>query len=351
MGVGVLPELRIGVVGAGWAAREHSSSVARLGGATIAGVFDIDAQAAEKLAGEFGGPDARAYPSLDDLLGDELDAIIVATPSGLHRLAVEPALDLGISVFVEKPLSRTIEDAEAIADAAARSSAVCAVGYQWRALEPLLGLRDRLRDESIALMISQGVAVTQSRPWFADSRLSGGLLFERVSHHIDLQRMLAGEVSHVTAVRGAVPIAGSGAPADDCDDVISLTLGFESGAIGAVHVVGSPTGYPVTQATRVFTTGDAYDFDLDPVFSFHSQGQPAVECAAEPPFICQMRRFLEATRTRDPALVCCSAADAAGTVKTAAAAERSLAQRTQISVADRAAPAPDKRHIGGRYEQ
>lgn len=328
----MLPELNIGIVGAGWAAREHATSLAHLSGTRITAVFDTDSSAADALKRDFGAPNAHSHSSLDDLLADNLNAIIVATPSGLHRAAIEPALELGIGVFVEKPLSRTVEDADAIARAASRPGAVCAVGYQWRALDPLLGVRARLRGEEIAMMISQGVAMTQSRAWFADSRLSGGLLFERVSHHIDLQRMLAGEVANVSAVRGGVAISGSPMPGGACDDVISLTLRFESGAVGAIHVVGSPAGYPSTQSTRVFTKADAYDFELDPVFSFHRQAEPPQSRPSEHPFSFQMRRFLEATRAQDPTLVCCSPAEATGTVRAAAAAERALVEQTQISI-------------------
>ena len=62
-------------------------------------------------------------------------------------------------------------------------------------------------------MISVGVGITQARTWFGDHAQSGGLVSERGSHHIDLQRAVGGEVRRVRGVRGAVPLAiGAGTP-------------------------------------------------------------------------------------------------------------------------------------------
>ena len=319
----MLPDIVVGVVGAGWAAREHCRSLEELGGTRIAGVFDVHTESAERLATDC---DTRVVPTVDDLLAmEELDAVIVATPSGVHREAMVPALGRGLAVFAEKPLSRSVEDAWAIVEAADKSKSVCAVGYQWRAVDALANLQAETRNAQTALLISQGIGITQARSWFNDSRLSGGLVFERVSHHIDLQRMIAGEVSSVTAVHGGIPLSGVTGYSDQCEDVISLTLSFESGAVGAIHVGWTPEQYPPTQSLKVFTTASAYDLDLDPAFVLRRQGTTeAFDSSGEHPFKRQIRLFLEAIRAQDSTRPACTAQDAAGTVVVATAAEKAL---------------------------
>lgn len=317
-------ELTVGVIGAGWASREHCTSLRRLGGTRIAAVFDVSTEAAQGLAHDV---DAPAVKSVEDVLAvPGLDAVIIGTPSGVHREAVVTALDQGTAVFVEKPLARTVADAQAIAQAAQRSGVVCAVGYQWRAVDGLAQLRTELAAAEVALLISQGIGITQARSWFGDSRLSGGLVYERVSHHIDLQRMLGGEVSSVSAVAGAIATSGVTGFTDHCEDVLSLSLSFASGAVGAIHVVWAPETYPPTQSLRVLSTAAAYDLDLDPDFVIRRQGgASAFDSSGEHPFLRQMRLFLDAVRAGDPTAVCCTPEEAAGTVTVAAAAERALA--------------------------
>ncbi len=143
--------------------------------------------------------------------------------------------------------------------------------------------------------------------------------------------MLAGEVSSVVATRGNVPMSGLEGVSDLCEDVVSLSLSFASGAVGGVHVCWAPSDYPITQSLRIFTDASAYDLDLDPAFSFRRQGESSeLSAMAEHPFLRQMRSFLQAIRTRDIAGVSCTAEDAAGTVVVAATAERALTEGPQF---------------------
>jgi len=264
--------------------------------------------------------------TLDELLAADVDAVIVTTPSGVHREAVVPALQCGKAVFVEKPLSRGIDDAWKIVDAAENSGTVCAVGYQWRALDDLISIPLDQEGSVPALMVSQGVGITQARTWFKDDRLSGGLIFERVSHHIDLQRMIAGEVGSVSAVRGGIALSGRADPVETEDDVLSLTLHFLSGAIGVICVGWTPERHPSTQSLSLHTTRGSFDLSLDPDFVMTDiSGVLKAQRAPEHPFRRQMRSFLDAVRNNDQSLVQCSAKDAAGTVAVALAAASSLA--------------------------
>jgi predicted dehydrogenase len=86
----------------------HARVYAALTGAcTLAGVFDPDAERAAAVAERW---DARAYPTLEEMLG-EVDVISVASPSSLHFHHTALALEHGLDVLVEKPLALTVENA------------------------------------------------------------------------------------------------------------------------------------------------------------------------------------------------------------------------------------------------
>lgn len=325
--------VRVGFIGAGWAANEHAQSLRAIGGAEVAGVVDLDARRASELAAWAGAP---VFASAEELIqGGALDAVVIATPPGSRRDPAVAALEAGVAVFLEKPIARTFEDAVAIVRAQERTGTVCAVAYQWRAAGAVDALRRSLDGAAVALMISVGVGITQARTWFGDHAQSGGLVSERGSHHIDLQRAVGGEVRRVRGVRGGVPLAGASAVATDVlEDVIALSLEFASGAIGTVHVAWTPEDFPGTHTLSVVADDGAYALELDPVFELRGsrRGAAVVAESPEPPFVAGLARFLEAVRTGGSGAVACTAEDAAGSLATALACERALASGDAVTV-------------------
>jgi predicted dehydrogenase len=326
-------ELRIGIVGAGWAGREHCTSVAQLGGARIAAVADVDAERAHALSALVA---ARAYTSFQAMLAaEDLDGVVVATPPGEHRAPAVAALEAGVAVLMEKPIARLAEDAAAVTAAAAAARGICAVAYQWRALDLLDTLRAELAAQPVALLVSQGVAVTQERAWFADPAQSGRLIGERASHHIDLLRAIAGDVVAVQGARGDVALSGRRLRPDArVEDVVSLTLRFASGAIGAVHVGWAPDGYPPCHRCAVFAPESWFDLTLDPEFVLtgRSAGRDVEVTSRTHPWLREMQLFLEAMRRRDPDHVSCTAAQAAESLAVVLAAEQAIEREDAVPV-------------------
>jgi myo-inositol 2-dehydrogenase/D-chiro-inositol 1-dehydrogenase len=326
-------ELRVGVIGAGWAGGEHAASISALGGARVCAVADVELARARALADRF---DAQAHGEVTPLLAQKLDAVIVATPPGEHASPTISALEAGAAVLLEKPLARTADDARAIAAAVRRTGGVCAVGYQWRALDILDGLRAHLRGQEPALLVSQGIGITQARSWFTDPRQSGRLVSERASHHVDLQRAIVGEVATVHAARGGVSLSGHRCTGDVVEDVISLNLRFAEGALGAIHIGWTPDGYPGRQSLDVFATEGAFHLALDPTFTLQGRSREVAIRAEvrEHPFLREMRLFFDAVRAGEPDAVACGVEDAAATLAVALAAEESLRHGGPVRIAD-----------------
>src|SRR5437763_1772108 len=178
------------MVGAGWIAQEHRRVLGSMADAELAAVCDIDPERAGSLAA---GTGARIYSDWRDLLDrEDLGALIVCTPPRSHRDPAVAALSRGLPVYLEKPIARTLEDAADIVAAAATTGTVCAVGYQWHALDLLDELPGLLAGQQVGLLVGTNIGPTQSRPWFTDMSAGGGNLLERGSHHMDLVRAVAG---------------------------------------------------------------------------------------------------------------------------------------------------------------
>lgn len=320
--------LRIGLVGAGWIATDHVVVLRKLGHDVVA-VCDIDTDRATEVA-----PDgARVYSDWDELLAvEELDAVWVATPPLLHRAPAVAAMERGLHVFLEKPIARTLADAIAIASAAERTGVVCAIGYQWHATEALEKLREALGDEPVAFLWGVSVGPTAARTWFLERAGGGGNLLERGSHQLDLQRAVAGEVASVQVAAASVLLAQSEIEPGDIEDAATITLRFESGALGSVLLAWTRQGQPGSYSLDVLAPTATLRIKLDPAFTLTGQvGDRRIkEAMSVHPFERSVARFLDAVDSGDPAAVFCTPKDAIGTLATALAAERSLLEGGRI---------------------
>ncbi len=125
------PRLRVGVVGAGLIAQvEHLPNLMQLRDRfQVVGVADASAVVRSAVASRFG---VQAYEDLGSLLGEPLDALVVATPDPLHAETVLAGLDAGLHVFCEKPLCFTEREAAEIIEHRDRADRVVQVGYMKR---------------------------------------------------------------------------------------------------------------------------------------------------------------------------------------------------------------------------
>jgi len=325
--------IRVGVIGAGWIAREHRRVLDSVAEAQLVAVCDLDLERAAELAA---GTDARVYQDWHDLLDHEdLGALLVCTPPRFHREPAVAALKAGLPVYLEKPIARTAEDAAPIVAAAEQSGTVCAVGYQWHALDLLGELPGLLAGQQIGALVGTSIGPTQSRPWFLDKRAGGGNLLERGSHHLDLARAVAGDVTAVQTAAGRVRLARSaGETAGDIDDALTMLLQHASGALATIVVAWTRPGQPGSYGLDILASDATLRLALDPDFTLTgtSGGQWVDRRAASPPFDRSMRRFLHAVAGRDPAAVPCTPRDAAATLAVAIAAEQALETSRAVPV-------------------
>ena len=133
-------KIRVAVVGTGEFGRNHARVYREIQDAELVGVFDKNVERAQAAAAEFR---THAFSTLDELRG-RADAVSVAVPTAEHAKIGCRLLEMGLDVLVEKPMAKTLAEADALLDAAKRHRRLLQVGHVERfnpavlAVEPIL---------------------------------------------------------------------------------------------------------------------------------------------------------------------------------------------------------------------
>ena len=191
--------LRAGVVGLGWAGRQHMIGYTACDGAELVAICGLEDDLAAGRAAEFGGPDT--FSSLDDLLANaELDVLSIATPTALHAPMTIQALDAGVHVLSEKPIAETAARAAEMVDAAERNNRVLDVSYNHRRRGVVKALRDAIADGVIGDIYYAKAGWLRRRgipglgSWFTRKESAGGGPFMDLGVHMaDIVLHLLGE--------------------------------------------------------------------------------------------------------------------------------------------------------------
>ncbi|MHB8890620.1 MAG: Gfo/Idh/MocA family protein [Candidatus Limnocylindrales bacterium] len=226
--------IRIGLVGCGAISTQHLEAISGLEGLQLAGVVSASADRARSVGERWGVPWTIR---LEELLGrDDVDAVTIATPSGLHPGQAVAALQSGRHVVVEKPIALTVADADAIVrEGHDRGLTVATISQ--RRFEPVVrALRAAVEAGAlgrVALIIAEGLyhrpqSYYDSAAWRGTRDLDGGVLMNQAIHTIDLLRWLGGPVASVSA---HVATLGH---AMEAEDTASVSLRFASGTLGEI---------------------------------------------------------------------------------------------------------------------
>ena len=207
--------LRTAVIGVGYMGRFHAQKLANCKGARLLGVVDADGARAQEVAREVGSAARTDYRSL---LG-EIDAAVVAVPTELHYVVVRELLQASINVLVEKPLARSVREADELLALARRKRVVLQVGHLER-FNPAF----------------RALAAHKARPLFIDiERLAPfkargtdvDVVLDLMIHDLDLVLALeSAAVEHVSACGFSV--------LTDAIDIANARIEFASGCVASV---------------------------------------------------------------------------------------------------------------------
>jgi predicted dehydrogenase len=125
--------LKVGIIGTGWIAEAHIKSYKNMPDVDVVAAADLIPGKAEAFMEEYGVQGVRFYPSHKEMLDNEqLDAVSVCTYNTTHAECTIYALEKGVHVLLEKPMTVTLEEAVAIMKAEKKSGKVLSIGFQPR---------------------------------------------------------------------------------------------------------------------------------------------------------------------------------------------------------------------------
>jgi len=208
-------DLRVAVIGVGHLGKHHARLVAGIEGVTLAAVVDPDQERAIAAAGV---SSARVLADYRELF-DQVDAVTVAVPTELHHEIALPFLQRGISVLVEKPMTRTLAEADELIAAAAASGATLGVGHTERYNPAVAAVMPFVTTPRFIEVHRLGA--------FPDRSLDIDVVFDLMIHDLDIiLALVKAEPTSIEAV--GVPVL------TDKYDIANARLRFSSGCIANV---------------------------------------------------------------------------------------------------------------------
>ncbi len=186
-----MSKIRVGVIGVGNMGRNHVRSYMALKHrCELVGVYDIDEKRNQEIAESYG---VKAFPSAGALMS-EVDAVNIATPTTTHFEIGRQAVEEGLHILVEKPITNLVEEARSLLQAARQKDLIVQVGHIERfnpAIQALPGILEK--EEIIAL------DVQRMGPY--DPRISDtDVIQDLMIHDIDVVcSLVPGEIEEVSA--------------------------------------------------------------------------------------------------------------------------------------------------------
>ncbi len=233
--------IRLGIIGAGSRGKELVRNFLRVPGVTITAAADVYPPRFEQL-NQLCGYKVAAHADYRALLDrKDLDAVVVATPLGLHAGQVIPALEAGHHVYGEKTMAYTVEDARRIVTATLEHKRIFQVGHQYRYspwiraavarvqqgeigdVTHILGYWNRNNDWRRPV---PAPALERLINWRLYNQWSLGLIAELGSHHMDIANWIFGSTPVTAIGSGSICRYHDGR---ETDDNVQVILGYSGG--------------------------------------------------------------------------------------------------------------------------
>lgn len=195
--------LRVGIVGCGFMGRMHGNVYGMLDDAELVACVDHRPQRGSDYAGEFG---VKLYADLAGMLAEEqVDIVDVCLPTYRHAEATIQACEAGKHVVCEKPMARSLEEADAMAAAAKKAGVKLMIAHCIRFWPEYALLKDAVVDGRYGKLLSLNLTrygefpTWSSDNWLADESKSGGGVLDMHIHDTDYALYLLGKPDEVVS--------------------------------------------------------------------------------------------------------------------------------------------------------
>ncbi len=236
--------------------------------AEVSAVFDPEPGKAEARAAEF-GISPKICASQDELLAQDIDAVIIAAPNVFHYPQAIAALKAGKHVLVEKPMSFTTAQADEMIDLSLKKGLVLQVN-QSRRYNPLMTEAKKCIDEGLigdilhfrsqrTMVDSPEMLWSPGASWFTDPKFEGSLVGDIAVHMSDAMDWFCGPAAGLSAVTRKAK--------RKVEDVVFALINYRSGAVGTLELSWNFPGnyrsdeiYGTKGALRLQSNGLAFEF-------------------------------------------------------------------------------------------
>jgi predicted dehydrogenase len=327
--------MKIGIAGAGFMGMTHAAGWAATA-AQLTGIVAETVEEATPLAAQY---DLDVYPNFAAML-PEVDVVDICTPTHLHYEMVLQAAAAHKDIICEKPLGRTVAQAQEMVAACRKAGVQLLVAHVVRFFPEYALAKASVAGGEIGkpgvIRLSRG-GYRPKKPvgnWFLDETKSGGILMDLMIHDYDYARWIAGEVGNVYAKK--VTTRHPSAPVD----YGLVILKHRTGALS--HISGAWAYPPPTFRTHLEIAGDGGLIEFDsadtaPILNLIGKAnKDAPDVAlpssplAESPYTTQIKEFYAALLGEKTARV--SAADGLAAVQIAEAAIQSAVTGQSVTL-------------------
>ena len=303
---------RLAVVGAGTIGMRHIRAVNQCLRAVLAGVAETNDRVRAEIA-ETGAVVDSAVGRMIERTNP--DGVIVATQTDAHLEAALPAIAAGLPVLIEKPIAATLEEAESIGAAAAKSGCRVLVGHQRRYHPQAEVAREMVQTGKLGdvLLVSGVWGVRKHDEYYGQAfrrTREAGPVMINIVHDIDMLRHVVGEIDLVSAM------LSNGCSRGPKEDAGVIGIKFASGALGSFALsdrVSSPWSWEYStgenqivpmigrNCMRFMGTGSSLDFPNLVHWTYEGGTgdwtRPMLgtkmDCRQIDPFVSQLEHFLD----------------------------------------------------------
>lgn len=330
--------LRCALFGAGRIGRIHAANLARhVDGVELHAIADVDRPAAEQLASRLHVPMVTTdYAEL--LARDDIDAVVVCTPTATHYDVLLASVAAGKSIFTEKPIDLELSRIDAINAAVAAGGVPLMVGFQRRYDPDFARVRAMVAAGAVGdvhvVRITSRDAVPPPRSFVPTS---GGIFLDMTVHDLDMVRFVTGREVVGVYARASVLVDPMFAEEGDWDTA-AVILTLEGGALATIDNSRKAV-YGQDQRVEVFGSAGvvaATNHAVDRVTSADEAGRHAARLMAFFPeryaeaYRLEMQAFVDAVRDKRPMPV--TGEDGRRATALAVAAARSARENRYIAI-------------------
>lgn len=232
-----MEKLKIGVIGTGHLGKLHVKMFKQILECEVTGIFDSNPQTAQNVSQEFG---VRAYNDLDELLLSSVQAASIAVSTTAHYEVAKKCLEKGVHIFIEKPITASIAEAEELVELSKNKKLNLQVGHIERFNPAIISLEKYILEP----MFIQTDRLAQFNPRGTDV----AVVLDLMIHDIDIiLSLIKSEVKKIDANGVAV--------VSDSLDIANARIEFENGAVA--NVTSSRISQKKMRKMRIFQR-DAY---------------------------------------------------------------------------------------------